>query len=1510
MRQTRPVFSHARGVAIVMVIAILAGLMALAAPFVFSMIQQSRAARADLHAMRAREGAQAAVAHGMAQLYTTLRYDLKDESPEVTTLQDIKISMEFPGASTEFNNLNLELNSPDGQLWSVRAEDEQGKVNVNSCPPALLGNLLGSAVTTDKASTGDTMLTVDETSGFIGNAASDGSAVKGTICIEGEILRYTDARGNRIQLMDPLQKGHSSGALVFDGRANSIANFPYKGGGRRFSSTYEVKTACAGLGMAADEFARIERMITVHSGLDGPEWGHFPLPTPQGVGASNFVTNNGINSNGAVGNNAQNQRKPTNNLQAESGIGPGTLLRDSTGQGAYGRLSRVTRRFDGTLSLEFEPGMVMNVAGQQSQTGGNVATPYVEPLQLHPININTAPRDVLIACFKGLCIEGHNVAIKRATAEQLVDYMFRTKKSYATKEELRKVFEQAKKAGILTSQERDAAFINATEMSSMKLRTSTVPFCFHSWGTYTLEGSGVENTDNGVQLARNTIRQIVSLPTPMSNRFKIQYQAGFQDLVDRGMTSKVVTFPIPIQKYRTQKDAEELFLPDSASGNVRLDVGESGLFNLPGEQWDHCNDPQDPGYRQDGYDMRKREPWILDPSTVVNQNANQAVTQVASVPTSVQMWYRPLGNSPCVLYEEGLEDERNRVTFSYDPRHQPVGGMVISIYDAGLECKDANVSFNHLKRKPVEFIYPVTLEAGDWYHLAGSWKTSQPNGQEVRVDAQPVPSPQDGLIVNRPGTKLGSDMSLDEVDSMDLEDADKADFPTSGAVKVGEEIIEYQTRNGTSLTTLNRGARMSAIAKHGQGELVTPYGYTNPLAQNLRVGGATLSEDLAFAQDTHTNVSIPPSQKQRFVLDSDTGKVPVDDATNFPPSGYAICEGEVFYYGRKTATTLEQLTRAYKGPARNLHDRAGVALCSIQITNSAQYDPKGIVQIDDETNDKKVEWIYHDAKEINNGKHYLVAVLYIGNSLGGFRTGANDMPTPPGGTNWGMANFRNQFGIGGVKMAHSKKTKAIPVVRMSGPHCGNQASPYGDQGVSEVSIIEKGRTDGDLRYVKQAYIAQYPNFNGQPCPQTQFTGWGFDFYVGLNDFVSRDFPANTTRFLKWPSGELPDAVGAKRHICSDRNGEGRMQGHLDEWILNVHNTTVGRIAMATEGQGIKAADDTIDLEDFDAWPQNGTVGNRLNWPTTGGLVRIENELLFYKSSTQADIQFYADVFPPLKDKPPQRTKSDRTITYCGKTETHPNIQTRHIVRLSGVIRGVLGTKGDQHPLGAAAMLFDGMPVSLLTSLMKTKDDTFNIKNGAGFPQEGYALLGNTRNGTEVVSWQTGGGTSFSGCAPFRGRFGTTEQDHDADEIVRCLPYRYWDRDSLTYDGAGLAYVQCGYYATDASWDGIELQLSGTEEQPRPNSVKPRMLVRYDGQPAWDAEPTNAPGGLYEYLYRDGYLQLGAVHANQIEIRVYWDFTHGAFTPGLDWKRTFSIEKLRGVYHTPLIMRRMEEVERR
>ena len=160
-----------------------------------------------------------------------------------------------------------------------------------------------------------------------------------------------------------------------------------------------------------------------------------------------------------------------------------------------------------------------------------------------------------------------------------------------------------------------------------------------------------------------------------------------------------------------------------------------------------------------------------------------------------------------------------------------------------------------------------------------------------------------------------------------------------------------------------------------------------------------------------------------------------------------------------------------------------------------------------------------------------------------------------------------------------------------------------------------------------------------------------------------------------------------------------------------------------------------------------------------------------------------------------------------------------------------------------------------------------------------------------------------------------ESDHESDAIVRCLPFRYWDREGRLYDGDGLAYVQAGYSASDAIWTGIELSVTGTEEiTSPPKHVIPRVLVRFDNQPLWSSEPSSNEGGLMQFRLRDGKAPIrglhGGVRADQIEMRVYWLYQRGAFLPGQDWKRTFSLEKMRATYYTPLIMRRLDEVERR
>jgi hypothetical protein len=1485
------------GVAIIMVIVVLAGLLVLAAPFVFSMIAHSQSARSDLHALSAKEGADAAVAHALARLHSATLYDSADPRntrlATVTRADQLKIPMDFANASEAFKELNVNVKSGTGALWSATVEDEQGKINLHTAPPALLGNLLGSALLTAKPAKGSLALKVDDASVF--HSDDDPATVDGAVCVGGDCLRYTQARGGVITLQDPVASDLREGDLVYDGRAKRVADYKFRSGGTAYTplrSVHEIKQALSaqpGEALAAHEFARLERLLTVQSGLDSTQWGRNARPSEQSVQgrAGGFHVENG------------------------GGFNLGTVVRliQNGNPLAYSRVKNMFPTANGGAHIIFEKGMSLSVSG--SGVGNDL---YVQPELKHPINVNTASLDVLHACFMGVRTDSASGCIGRSQAAELARFVEKNRGGLNG----RKSFEDLlNKARFLTAEQRLAVLINATEPNSPRLRLSTVPFCFHSFGSYTIEGSGVVSSENGVQLARHTIRELVSLPTPWPGRFLVEYQAGFQNLLDQGMGSRVMTAPQTIGRARVV-NTDRYY----SQGDVRLSLGESAPLGLPGEIMLHCdeNDPDDnykvpAAIRMDGYDMRRRDAFKFPPAA--NRGGRGSL---ASAPTSVEMWVKLKGASQAVFYEQGLEEERNRVTFTYEPDK----GLVVRICDAGLECQEPRggkgAQFNHLKRKPVEYVHPVRLNADEWYHVAASWKTSSLNGQEIRLDAQPVPREPAQF---HPGVKLASNLSLDEVDTVDLEDADTSQFPASGAVKIGEEIIEYKSRSGRGLKELKRGARMSAAAAHKDGEWVVPYGFSVDLAQSLPVGGGKLVEDVKSNGASRTKVQIFPKapSKVDWVLDTATDKIPVEDATEFPASGFILVEGELIYYGARDATSLKNLQRAQTSsgatvPARNLHTGQGVFLVSIEISDSSQYDKRGIVQIDDARDSAKVEWIEYGDIQIVNGKHYLMAQVGI---LGGrhtYRTGNPETTVNPGPAMGFQGPFREKFGIG-QGAPHDKNANVIPVVRMAGPHCGNQLSPFGDNGVSTVSIIERGTTDGSLRYVKQAYINQYANWhmtgpNGS-CP-AQFDSWGFDFFVGLNDFVDRRYNAGQARFIKWPSGELPDCVNAPQYVCADRQGGAKINGFVDEIRLSTHASTGGRVAMTTSGAGIEADAEEILIERHDAWPSNGGAANAaINWPANGGLVRIEDELMYYERAAAANVEYLSDVFSNLNDKPPEQNKADRRwVNPCSKEhESHPNAHPRSVMRLQKVRRGLLGTQPVAHPVGAQALVFDGMPVTCLASPLKARDTSFSVASGAGFPAEGYALIGDAGKGGEVVSWVVGRGNTFSGINNFRARFGTVAQEHDAKTLVRCLPFRYWDRDARSFDGDGLAYIQCGYSASDATWDKLEYRLAEIENQQPTGRIRPRFLARFDGKPNWDTDPTNQEGGLYEFFDKKDIRIAGAgVKADQIEIRVFWNFLPGCFYPSSEWKRTIGLEMLRATYRSPLIMRRLDEVERR
>ena len=136
-----------------------------------------------------------------------------------------------------------------------------------------------------------------------------------------------------------------------------------------------------------------------------------------------------------------------------------------------------------------------------------------------------------------------------------------------------------------------------------------------------------------------------------------------------------------------------------------------------------------------------------------------------------------------------------------------------------------------------------------------------------------------------------------------------------------------------------------------------------------------------------------------------------------------------------------------------------------------------------------------------------------------------------------------------------------------------------------------------------------------------------------------------------------------------------------------------------------------------------------------------------------------------------------------------------------------------------------------------------------------------------------------------------------------MPFRYHDRHR---DGAwddAMNHFTVTRRATGATWQRV----TWTAQVPDPRlSVKAR--VRVDGAPGWDAEPTNQPGGLFEFTDEKGKNVLGVV-GDQLEVRFVFAFGKDSFVfSDLNegaWKQTPRLQSVRIDFEQPTVTRYYE-----
>ncbi|MBE7490350.1 MAG: hypothetical protein HS108_01095 [Planctomycetes bacterium] len=253
----RPLTALQRGAALMMVLVILGLLLVMAVSFAFLMTQQEGTSVASLAGDETRIVTRTAADHAYARLNRGNRLReferwWNTRPPDVTAWNDpwldsfdestVDLLYDFEGGGENwppnFSGLMdnqgrplFRVEDPRRLVLGVNVQDESGKVNLNACSPALLGNILGAATLTEFVQPqGGTYPVVTLTdANFLTPYDEDSNPTDnrygpGFVVLDGCLFSYTSRVGN--QLFNVIPNAPHNGMPTNSGEATLFAYWP------------------------------------------------------------------------------------------------------------------------------------------------------------------------------------------------------------------------------------------------------------------------------------------------------------------------------------------------------------------------------------------------------------------------------------------------------------------------------------------------------------------------------------------------------------------------------------------------------------------------------------------------------------------------------------------------------------------------------------------------------------------------------------------------------------------------------------------------------------------------------------------------------------------------------------------------------------------------------------------------------------------------------------------------------------------------------------------------------------------------------------------------------------------------------------------------------------------------------------------------------------------------------------------------------------------------------------
>ncbi|MGE0433248.1 MAG: hypothetical protein AB7S36_13385, partial [Planctomycetota bacterium] len=759
----------------------------------------------------------------------------------------------------------LDVANAHGRLWTSRVTDEQGKINADSATPWLLGNLMGGTLLTQE-------IKADATSIFV----EDGSWLdpeNGYIWIDGELIAYKTCthtgsnwtlgncqRGLGSSQSAPLPDQSDLGALGLQWQPSPshfeyrppqvhtiwspvVPGVAYKVARCKIEPILQLYTVQA-MGLNASTpvppatinwFKDVDtiRMVADYRKFDGGRaesiapflWSDLVRDRvtiySAGQAPLNFVRPHILARN--IGLTPVGAEMPATGSQTvidvtdNTGINAGSILRlRSDGDQAQG----IPPVMEYLMAVAVKDNRIVVDRMPRNRFLQNHA--IVEVLDRHPININTASREVLTAVLQGLRINTTD-AVSAAEARKVADFIVLRVNDpagfqpFVDAADFTNFISQNYSGWGLSAVDAQAIVLNATANHDRRLLSPTAPFCYRSFSTYTVESVGMKCAEPlgggpGIPLAQYAIRDIVTIGAPgLLGLFDQRELPALMDDRNRGYGNGLVIGTRGTLNGRVMGKIELPVKPSGQAGNNNAaDVFYVDYGGL-GRNWAGSPFRLD---TQQGNGTNGRSLGINDGNGRIDLRAG-----------FLGFWIKLDNVDGNTTYFDLSESTfSNRFSLVFDPRRR---ALVLRVADAGLDHAFMELVF---PAEPNGSGSPAFRD-GNWYHFIATWKGTPfqqlvagehiPMRMSLVIDGMGC-TPKNRTEGHTTATYIDNNGNPIEV-STELQNdlpwgqnpidpsqppnpwyevvvVDASNLPAAGIIDVSGEAIEYTVKSGNRLT--------------------------------------------------------------------------------------------------------------------------------------------------------------------------------------------------------------------------------------------------------------------------------------------------------------------------------------------------------------------------------------------------------------------------------------------------------------------------------------------------------------------------------------------------------------------------------------------------------------------------------------------------------------------------------------------------------------------------------------